>query len=121
MEPHPDKNSGGDDPLALAKEVADGDADFLRVLLEAFATDASARVEALHQAMADSDTVTAMSLLHSLKGSALSIGASKLAQRAGDAEELIRDGNPPERAEAIALFQSEFECLLDHIRNQMNS
>lgn len=106
------------DCLALAREVAGGDTVFYNQLLTAFVQDCSARVQATAAAQCAGDWEEAARLLHSLKGSALSIGANDLAQAAAHAQMAMESANPQVAAHAMADFQRQFETVLAVIRRE---
>jgi len=104
----------------LAREVAGGDARFLDKLLTTFLADATARLEAMDGALSNDNNAEAMRLLHSLKGSTASLGASRVAGRAAHAEEMLRQGQSENGKRAIDEFREELAGLIRCIRAEID-
>lgn len=79
----------------------------LRGVIETYLSESPPVVEDLGEALASGDHRRAAWLAHRLKGSCLSIGASRLAGRCGDLEELCLAGLTPSAA-AYAAILSDF-------------
>ena len=62
-------------------------------LLRKFATRQAGSVDTMRAAITSGDTATAERDAHSLKGSAATLGADRLAEAAGNAEAAIKSGN----------------------------
>lgn len=66
--------------------LMDDDGSFLKELVDLFAHDSELTLNDLHDALRGGDLVHVKAIAHRLKGSALSIGANRLAALAGDIE-----------------------------------
>jgi HPt (histidine-containing phosphotransfer) domain-containing protein len=106
------------DCLALAREVAGADTAFFHQLLTAFVQDCSARAQATAAAQRTGDWHEAARLLHSLKGSALSIGANNMAHAAAQAQRAMESADREAARDAMAAFYHEFDTVLAAIRRE---
>lgn len=70
--------------------VKNNKSNYLERILNLFESQASSILAQVDEALAHSDTKKVLHLAHSLKGSAMCIGAMKLAQNCSELEELIR-------------------------------
>jgi len=84
------------------RQLAGEDADFEAELLAMFLTDASSSLIQLEQAIADDDIQATGEIAHSLRGASANVGASGLANVAGQLEHMARSGRV---TGAIALLQ----------------
>jgi HPt (histidine-containing phosphotransfer) domain-containing protein len=66
-------------PPAALSELAEGDADLITELVSLFLDDSTTRLETLRSACGRQEFVAARAQAHSLKGSALQMGAASLA------------------------------------------
>ncbi len=92
-----------------------GREDVYRRMLERF-RDGKARAGAdLRQALGAGDLETAQRLVHTLKSTAMTLGAEALSWAARDLEEaLLRGGRPPEAA--VACFEARLEVVVEGLR-----
>jgi HPt (histidine-containing phosphotransfer) domain-containing protein len=100
-------------------QAVGGDPSFLAELVDAFASDGPAQIQAMRDGLAGGDAFTVTRAAHSLKSTSASLGASALADAAGSVEASARGGDlvdlPPsvdalERGLAVAL--AELRSLL---------
>ena len=92
------------DPRALRKLIGlEGDAgrDLLDELIDLFADNAPARIRTLREACAGGDDATATRVAHTLKGSAGTLGAFRLAALAGDLEAASASGGASQSAAEV--------------------
>jgi len=76
--------------------------DYLGMILNLFQSQANDIFSQAHTALCQADTKKLLHLAHSLKGSALCIGALKLAEHCGALEEAIRSNGPlPEAPQSL--------------------
>ncbi|MGE6321043.1 PAS domain S-box protein [Pseudomonas oryzihabitans] len=104
------------EPLSLVLRRFGGDARLFGSLLERFAEDSVGLLERLAQAWQTADSEAAVAVLHSLKGSAGTMGAQRLAARAAEGERAGKAGAgvPLEVAmELTTLRQLLDEALVD--------
>ena len=93
----------------LTREL--GDPDIVRAVVQAFISDAPRYREALTRGTTQGDPAGLERVLHSVRGSALSVGLTTLAQLCQPAEAVCRAGRVPELAEVERQFQSEVDDL----------
>ena len=97
-------DSAGIDSAAGLK-IMGGKADRYAKLLQKFAARQAGAVDEIRSALDAGDSATAERVAHSLKGSASSLGANALAERAAETEAAIKTGQDV-NAELEALFTS---------------
>jgi CheY-like chemotaxis protein/HPt (histidine-containing phosphotransfer) domain-containing protein len=104
------------DPAALAafrEADPDGSSGFVRVLIDQFLEDATSQVAALGHAVQQSDTPALEAVAHSLKGSAATMGAVRLAALCGQLE---HHAARPAGGRVASLLLAEIEAELMRVR-----
>jgi CheY-like chemotaxis protein/HPt (histidine-containing phosphotransfer) domain-containing protein len=106
--------------LAQLEDIA-RDPSFLTELVQGFISDVEAILEKVSRAVADGDTAAIPDLMHSLKGAAVGVGASKLAARAVELENSAI--NKPMHGSKIMLteVQACFRATSAHLRQYLQS
>lgn len=84
-------------------QALDGTGEVLSSLIDIFLDDVEARLQNLTAAAGSADLPAVADLSHLLQGSALTFGAARLAERAGELEAAARSGLAPAAAEVAAL------------------
>jgi HPt (histidine-containing phosphotransfer) domain-containing protein len=93
----------------LRQMQLDGEPDLLADLVEVFADDASARLEALREALIQADTDGIAKTAHTLEGSAGNLSASRMSHSAAQLEERGRSGYSEDVEDLLRELHSEFE------------
>jgi HPt (histidine-containing phosphotransfer) domain-containing protein len=96
--------------------LAEGDAEFLRDLVETFAADARERLAELRQAVAHGDAAAAVRPAHTLKGTVGNFEAGPAAAAVRALEERARAGDVGALEAAGAEAEREIEALLRELR-----
>lgn len=104
------------------RELGEADSGMLNDLLSLFLSDSALRLHALTSACAQKDFKIARSQAHSLRGSALQIGATGLASRCAALE--LSDGSEPERCGVtigamLSAIDDEFVLVRGAIREYL--
>lgn len=96
------------EPIDLAElaRSTGGDAQLAAEVLDLFAQQSRLAVNRLQTALAEADAKTWRGTAHSLKGSALSVGAGGLAEIAGRAEQIDPAAAPYNAAETLRTVQA---------------
>lgn len=105
--------AAGDAPLDLARlaEITDGDADLERDLIEMFVRLEVAGFRQIEGALRSGDLVAVGRAAHSLRGSALNLGATPLGQAAGALENAARGGELEMARDRLRILERERERL----------
>ena len=107
------------EPGALAHllEITGGDEGFVDELIDTFLDDATGQLDGLRAAAAGSDDGTDPGALvrpaHSLKSSAASVGAQRLAERCRALEAAARTGTVDDTEDRVAAIEREFAAARD--------
>jgi HPt (histidine-containing phosphotransfer) domain-containing protein len=107
------------------REVADGDPEFERELIETFLTDSEEQIQSLEVALREKDADEIRVRAHTIKGSSANAGAKRLQEVACEMER-IGSSNELEEAEAVfsllrAAFEQAREYLQAHLRSDGSS
>lgn len=98
------------DPTAIAALRSlgpDGDASFLRELIDVYLEDAPQRVAELDAALARGDAVVATRAAHTIKGSSSNFGATRLAHQAQLIEAQCKAGDCASALPLVPALKSE--------------
>ncbi|MDM8568270.1 response regulator [Thiotrichales bacterium HSG1] len=99
------------DPIQ-AKRIAIGNIEILHKIIDKFTQDTPNQLQKLQIALQSSNQKDVERLAHSLKGSARSVGASRLGEVAFDAENFAKQGNlKPVKQKLFSGLQKEFKHL----------
>jgi HPt (histidine-containing phosphotransfer) domain-containing protein len=90
-------------PAALRQLEEYGELDLVEELIAIFQTDTAERLELLARAVETDDYVTARQEAHTIKGSALQVGAVRLAERCRQME---MEARKPQPGSLVALFRA---------------
>jgi HPt (histidine-containing phosphotransfer) domain-containing protein len=90
------------------REVAQGDEEFLRELIDLYLSDTPGQVEALARAVADQDPAGAAAAAHKLKSSCGNVGADGLVALCHEVEMLGRASRSDGMADLFERFRREF-------------
>lgn len=96
-------------PATLREVAADGDGQLLEELIADFQTDTLSRMEVLRRAVAAADSSTVRLEAHTIKGSAMQMGAQRLADSCYRLELAARDAQPQIFMPLYAAVISSFE------------
>ena len=96
------------------RRVGGNAATYLR-LLHKFATNQADAVSRAHDALHNGDSAAAKRLMHTLKGTAGSIGAKRLQQLAADAELTLQHAVSPMSVANCDMLQQELDCVLGEL------
>ncbi|MGI8633517.1 MAG: ATP-binding protein [Solirubrobacterales bacterium] len=112
-------------PLALDAEAFADLADTLgpaqmQELLVAFRDELRADQESISRALTEGDVDAARRTAHSLKGSASTLGATRVAEIAASIEKAALDGRLPDRAETVTL-RSAADAFLASVSEQVST
>ncbi|WP_282285819.1 PAS domain S-box protein [Pseudomonas sp. PS02302] len=109
------------EPLSLVLRRFGGDARLFGSLLERFAEDSVSLLEGLARAWHAADSEAAVAVLHSLKGSAGTMGAQRLAARAAEGERAGKAGAgvPPEVAMELTTLRQLLDEALVELRSAL--
>ena len=100
---------------AAGLKIMGGKADRYAKLLQKFADRESGIVGEIRAALETGDTATAERAAHSLKGSASTLGANALAERAAKAEAAIKSGQDVD--EALETLSDSLRITISAIQN----
>jgi len=103
----------GDELLDMdrALEYVQGDEEFLKEILQIFLEEIPQRVDSFQAAIADNDMKKMANLAHSLKGSAMAIGAAECHNLAKNVEEAAGNENKTETLTQYSLLEQNLEGL----------
>ncbi|NMZ65489.1 PAS domain S-box protein [Pseudomonas oryzihabitans] len=109
------------EPLSIVLRRFGGDARLFGSLLERFAEDSAGLLERLAQAWHTADSEAAVAVLHSLKGSAGTMGAQRLAARAAEGERAGKAGAgvPTEVAVELTTLRQLLDEALGELRGAL--
>ncbi|ONN71921.1 PAS domain S-box protein [Pseudomonas oryzihabitans] len=109
------------EPLSIVLRRFGGDARLFGSLLERFAEDSVGLLERLAQAWHTADSEAAVAVLHSLKGSAGTMGAQRLAARAAEGERAGKAGAgvPTEVAVELTTLRQLLDEALGELRGAL--
>jgi HPt (histidine-containing phosphotransfer) domain-containing protein len=121
-----ESNTGRDFPAVWAvpatlRQLAEcGDAELVEELIAMFQTDTSSRLEVLRQAVAAQDYRVISAEAHTIKGSAMQVGANRLADFCRQMEQGVRQTPPVDLAGAFHQILQSFDevCRLIAERQQ---
>jgi HPt (histidine-containing phosphotransfer) domain-containing protein len=101
------------DEAVLARLIADtgDDTEFVRELIDTFTESAPPLLAELQSALAAGDAVTVHRAAHTLKSSAASLGALRLADEAAGIEVAAKGGELPPEAASADLARTVHEAL----------
>lgn len=106
--------------LTRIQEIASGDRDFERELIEIFIASARNHLRALDSALRKRDFSLVEQEAHSLKGASANIGAERMKEIALEIEEVGSTGDLKPALEAFERLKSEFSrvcrCLQDYLK-----
>lgn len=105
--------------FSAALERAMDDKAFLKMLVEKFVTDLSEKIENIQKGLESGDCAVLSSKAHSLRGSALSIGAEAISIVALDLENHFDQGDLIAAKEKLRLLELEYQSFSEHV-NQMD-
>ena len=91
--------------------MAGGDADFVDEMVDAFLADTPRELEGLRAAVAAGDVAAAVRPAHTIKGMALTLGATRVTELAASIEKRAREGSLDGAVEAAATLAAAFEEL----------
>ena len=118
----PESNLTQSVPVSIEqiREVADGDTEFERELIETFLTDSEEQIQLLEVAVREKDADEVRVRAHTIKGSSANAGAKRVQEVACEMER-IGSSNELEEAEAVfsllkAAFEQAREYLQAHLR-----
>ena len=95
--------------LAQLEDIA-RDTSFLTELIDGFASDVDTIIARTQRALVDGNTEAIPDLMHSLKGAAVGVGASKLSALAADLDRSARQMTPKDLSTRLSGVQSCFEA-----------
>ena len=96
-------------PAALQQLEESGDADLVQELIEIFQTDTAERLELLARALETGDYATARAEAHTVKGSALQVGAVRVADVCRQMEVEAGKAQPADLAPMFRTLRRSFE------------
>jgi len=96
-----------------------GNAKLLRKLVNRFNETQADAVQRIQAALDGNDRTGAVRDAHTLKGLAGNIGATRIAELAGEAEAMIGRNEPAALHEVLGTLQHELQCLLQQITQAM--
>jgi two-component system sensor histidine kinase/response regulator len=107
-------------PTTLRQLAECGDAELVEELIAMFQTDTSARLEVLRHAVAAQDYTVVSAEAHTIKGSAMQVGANRLADCCRQMEQAVRQTPPEDPAGAFHKILQSFDevCRLIAERQQ---
>ena len=108
------------DTAAGLERVANDTDTYLRVL-EKFADNQADAIAVASRALEEGDPETALRTLHTLKGSAGTIGATRLYELAADAEKRLREGTSLEGVPEREALLEEMTGVLEDIRGVLGA
>jgi CheY-like chemotaxis protein len=113
-EPHADPTpaDGGIVDWSEALKVVKGDRALLKDLVETFLQEAPRLMEAMRQAIADSDSGALRIAAHTLKGPIRYLGAAEAFEQAWELERMGKDGNLENAEAGLAALQGEMARLI---------
>lgn len=105
-------------PIDVADALArvGDDRDFLKELLDIYATDLATRVTGLRGALARGDLKAVEQLGHAIKGSSANLSLPLLRDRASAIELAGRNGSAAKAQANLQGLEKEFQRLRDHLR-----
>jgi len=110
------------DPQRLSQlEDIARDASFLSELIQGFVSDVDAILTKTERAIAAGDADALPDLMHSLKGAAVSVGATQLAELALDFETASADRSPDSVLERLAAIQTCFHATRGRLRSYLQN
>jgi HPt (histidine-containing phosphotransfer) domain-containing protein len=92
-------------------EQFEGDAEFLREVVQLFLAACPRRLSAIHEAILGCDTTALQMAAHSIRGSASYFGALAVMAAASDLETMGREGSLPNAGEACEKLEQELARL----------
>ncbi|MCS7065464.1 MAG: Hpt domain-containing protein [Fimbriimonadales bacterium] len=98
-------------------EITGGDSEFIAELLSDFLNIAPELLAQIEQAVAQGDAAALTHAAHTLKGSARSIGAESLAEKALALEQIGKSGMLQDAPEALPLLQAQWAQLQSYLQN----
>ena len=106
-----DRDRPNDMPVDIQRiqEIADGNAEFERDLIDVFLTQVEERLASIENALKTSDPGRIQAEAHALKGSCASAGANKLAEIARRLEQAAKDSDIESASEIAAEFERDFD------------
>jgi signal transduction histidine kinase/DNA-binding response OmpR family regulator len=103
------------------REVAAGDADFERELIEAFLSDSEAQITGLELALGRKDAEEVRARAHTIKGSSANAGAAGMHERACRMEEIGSCGDLSPAATAFSELREAFDEAREHLEARLRS
>jgi two-component system sensor histidine kinase/response regulator len=110
MSEEPEKRLTQDLVLQYAEQMRVGPDDYMR-LLRTFLSRNAERLEQLRSALSSGDRETAERVAHSMKGTALTLRLSKMAEIATGLEDSLRQGMPSGMDATIAALEEELALI----------
>jgi HPt (histidine-containing phosphotransfer) domain-containing protein len=98
------------------REIGDGDVSFLKEVFSAFESDTTQRLVALRTTLTAGDFTGLKRAAHTIKGSALNVGASVLAASSLQLEQMAGAGKSEGAAELIGRIEEEFKRVAVELR-----
>lgn len=105
--------------LTQLLDSLDGDADFLKELVDAYLDSSPALFAAMRQATAADDGVSLQRAAHSLKTGSANMGALGLAAQCKQIEDLGRSGNLDGAASLVDDAETVYDAVAQALRNVM--
>ena len=98
-------------------ERVDGDEEILKEIIQIFVEDAPRQLHGLIKALEEGDADLAQRQAHSLKGSALNVGAELVTKVADAIEKLTRQGELSEARRQLGDLVTELDTLRGWVKN----
>jgi HPt (histidine-containing phosphotransfer) domain-containing protein len=96
-------------PAALRQLADSGDAELVEELIAIFQTDTAERLEVMRRAIDARDFVAVGAEAHTIKGSAVQVGANRLAEFCRQMELEVRKNPPVDLARPFAMLLASFD------------